>query len=79
MFYAHLPTIRIAQSGVLAAVVLGLISACGTTLSQNRSGMSSASVATTALSIDARTAAPARPRAIGQVTPPQTLLQRHPP
>jgi LysM repeat protein len=84
MFYAHLPCFRIAQFGVVAAIVLGLVGACSTTLPQSQSSATPSSLPGTALSIDARSAAApartsARPRAIGQVTPPPVLLNpRHP-
>jgi hypothetical protein len=71
MFYAHLPTIRIARSAVLTAAAVGLILSYGTALSQSRSAVGAAPIAATAASVNAR--------AVGQVTSPQPLLNpRHP-
>lgn len=80
MFYAHLPTIRIARSAVLASAAVGLILSHGTALSQSRSAVGAAPITATAASVNAQTlASGANDRAVGQVTSLQLLLNpRHP-
>ena len=54
MFYAHLPPIRIARLGVLAAAVFGLLTACGVNPPQAQSGTAQTPSTVTARSVDQR-------------------------
>ena len=86
MFYAHLPPIRtrIAQPGVLAAIALGFLTACGVSPPQAQPSAVQARLAVTETPVDGRRVALAqlesnRSPAIGQVTPPPALINpRHP-
>ena len=85
MFYAHLPLTRIAQFAVLAAAVLGLLTACGVSPPQTQSSAAQTMPLTvTQRPVDEQRLALApidsrRPAAIGQAPPPRVLVNpRHP-
>ncbi len=84
MFYAHLPPIRIAQSGVLAAAILGFLTACSVNPPQAQSGAAPTPLTATQMPVEPRRIALApigsrRAPAIGQAPQPQVLVNpRHP-
>jgi len=83
MFYAHLPPIRIARLGVLAAAVFGLLTACGVNPPQAQSGTAQTPLTVTARSVDQRRIAlnpigSDRSAAVGQAVTPVLINPRHP-